>query len=744
MNFRPFLLLQIFGLSVALCVARAQDNVGQTENGVLRIQFGRAQVELSAVNAQRFRLSVSTNGAPKNASTFLAPNFSAPVKWQMVQTNGLVGVQNAAGELLMNPQSGEWSLQNADGKILIPLHAIGGLAQETFAADSQITLALGWDTNKPISVYGCGNGVNTLQQTKGKTKVANGKAVIPYFWSDSGYAVLAVTANDNQPASWSASENQDAVIWNFPGASADLYLMPAATLKDAASAYADLTGHAPVSPLWVFGYMQSRWGWQNRAYIEDTLKHFQDLKLPVDAFIYDFEWFTTNPDYNLPREGAAGYNDFGWNTNLFSEPAEQIKNYKNQGVHFIGIRKPRLGNADSLKMIRTNGWQLNALWNEPYHARDINFSNPKFSEWYGQQSKPLIQAGVDGWWNDEGEGTFTTYFYWNQTEDKAWSSCRPNHRLWTINRAFSPGVQRLGAAAWTGDISATWLDLAKTPPSLLNWSLAGMPYCACDIGGFNGRTTPELLTRWMEAGVFFPIMRAHSEVSVTPHFPWLFGTNALNAIRSALDLRYRLIPFYYSLAHKTYETGVPIMRPLVMEFPDDTNSFNLSDEWMMGDSILAAPLLTPKNQRSIYLPADDWYVFGTNRLIAGNQTIRLNVALDEIPVYVRAGSILPLAPVIQHTSELPSGPLELQIYPGKDATFTLVEDDGETLNYQKGEIRRTTFQWNDAAGILTWKRDGDYDGKNVFKKMRVVLFDLKKIVRAKHNLSAEGSLSLRK
>ena len=398
----------------------------------------------------------------------------------------------------------------------------------------------------------------------------------------------------------------------------------------------------------------------------------------------------------------------------------------------------------------------------------------------------------------------------------------------------------------------------------------------------------------MEAGVFFPIMRSHSTLYSTPHFPWLYGTNALNAMRDALDLRYRLIPFYYSLARETYETGVPLMRSLVMEFPDDPKVANMSDEWMMGDSLLAAPVLqsaspvevvssnwlkTDDGQtglraayfanenlsgdpafkrttrtlistgvkkaprrvfraehfsvrwtgtmevpasigevkletleddgarvwidgarvidawgphssstteasatltagvphgirveyqqlggdahiqllgqstatnlnfsvvRSVYLPAGNWFVFDTNHSLAGNQTIQTTAALNEIPVYVRAGSILPLAPVIQHTSELPGGPLELQIYPGKDATFTLVEDDGKTLNYQKGKIRRTIFKWDDASGTLKWKCDGDYSGKNVFNKMRVVLFDPKKIVQAESNLTAEGSLLLRR
>jgi alpha-glucosidase len=247
----------------------------------------------------------------------------------------------------------------------------------------------------------------------------------------------------------------------------------------------------------------------------------------------------------------------------------------------------------------------------------------------------------------------------------------------------------------------------------------------------------------MEAGVFFPVMRTHSSIGSTPHFPWLFGTNAVNAIRDALDLRYRLIPFYYSLAHETYATGLPLMRPLVMEFPDDPKAANLSDEWMMGDSLLAAPILQPGDKRSVYLPAGRWYAFGSNLPLEGKRALEVTAGLDEIPVYVRAGSILPLGPVIQHTGQLPGGPLELQIYPGKDAVFTLVEDDGESKDYLKDQIRRTTFSWKDAAGRLTWKRDGRYSGRDVFQDVRVVLLDPRKQVEAGSALSEQGTLLLR-
>jgi alpha-glucosidase len=229
----------------------------------------------------------------------------------------------------------------------------------------------------------------------------------------------------------------------------------------------------------------------------------------------------------------------------------------------------------------------------------------------------------------------------------------------------------------------------------------------------------------------------------TPRFPWLYGPDALAAIRKAIDLRYRLIPFYYSLAHETFQTGLPLMRPLLMEFPDDSKTANLADEWMLGDSLLAAPILQPGGKRSVYLPAGRWYALDSNVPLKGKRTMTVSAGLDEIPVYVRAGSILPLGPVIQHTSQLPGGPLELQIYPGRDATFTLFEDDGVTTDYLKGQVRRTTFTWQDKTGRLSWRAEGPYSGPDVFRDLRVVLFDPQKRVETHCALNASGSLDLR-
>ncbi len=702
--------------------------------------MGRAEVEAATATAGAFRLSVSYDGKPHiHRSIFLADSVNQPtVQGHVVHEGKLVGVATAAGELLIDPVDGEWTLHDSQGGVIIPLSKIGEEIKDD-SGKPVVALEVGWKNGKPVSLYGSGNGIDFLQQHQGKSRVGNGIAVVPHYWSDSGYAALAVSGDDNAPASWSTSAGQDHLTWSFEGSSADLYLMPAVTLYDAAAAYAQLSGPPAVPPRWTFGYLQSRWGWRDRAYIDDTLKQFADRLLPVDAFIFDFEWYTTQPDYRLAPEGTTNYSDFGWNSALFPEPAAQLAEYKAQGVRMVGIRKPRLGNRETLKMIRAKGWGMPQ--GEGFDARDLNFQNPDVRAWYAQQLGPLIDAGIAGWWDDEGEITFTTYYYWSQAESDALAQFRPGARSWTITRAFQPGLQRFATASWTGDINSDWCELADTPTHLLNWSLAGMCYGACDIGGFKGEDSPELLARWMEVGTFLPVMRSHSTRRVQPRFPWLYGAAAEAAIRKALDLRYRLVPMYYSLAHEAYKSGAPLMRPLLMEFPRDPAVANLSSQWLIGRGLMAAPVLESGGHRSVYLPDDTWYLFDSNTRLAGHRTLNVTAALDEVPVYVRAGTILPLAPVLLHTDQLPGGPLELQIYPGKNASFTLVEDDGLTTAYLQGQVRRTTFTWDDVQRRLSWEIEGPYAGQDIFKSMKVKVFDPKpKLLDA--SLAADGALAI--
>jgi alpha-glucosidase len=728
---------------VCLCVGRI--GFGQTATA------RPAHVDLVAVNQHTFHLSISFADKPHTpASMFVTAEFAkkADVS-KTVKAGSWSGIKNEAGQLLMNRTAGSWMLKDSQGRVVIPATAWATLGSDSRTGKAQVICPIG--AVKEQVIYGSGDMNGGIVQTRGQSRVGNGITGVPYYWTNAGYSVLALGEDDNAPASWQRDGANGSIVWTVPGSSVDLYVTPAARLEEASADYAILTGKPPVPPRWTMGYMQSRWGWQDRAYIDDTLSHFIDRKLPVDAFIFDFEWYTPQPDYSVPAAGAPNYGDFSWNPALFPEPEKQIAAMHEQGVQVVAIRKPRLGDSDLLEQSRGRGWirAADVIGRNPFAGRGteqrlLDYSRPDVRNWYANQLIPLVKAGIDGWWNDEGEQTYTTYTYWNQAETQALARVDPKRRLWTINRAFQPGMQRYGAAAWTGDIASNWRALEDTPTRLLNWSLAGMYYGACDIGGFMGQNTPELLTRWMEAGVFFPVMRSHSSNRVQPRFPWLYGGQAESAIRKALELRYRLVPYYYSLAHEAWEKGMPLMRPLAMEFPDDPQVANMTSQWLMGNGLMPAPILTADNQRSVYFPKGTWYGLGSNKTRAGGQSVDVSAALDEIPVFVRAGTILPLGPVVQHTRDLPGGPLDAQVYPGANSTFTLVEDDGNTTEYKTGEVRRVTFTWNDSARSLTWKVEGPYRGKDIFKEMKVTVFDPNGLVTRNGSLKSSGKMSFAK
>ena len=445
--------------------------------------------------------------------------------------------------------------------------------------------------------------------------------------------------------------------------------------------------------------MISRWGYNGAGDVQDKWHAFRDRRIPVDAFIYDYDWF---------------HNDWEFNPNNF--PAGSLDTMKALGLKFVGIRKPRITGAN-LDYAKKQGWILSSPL-----GTDLRFDLPVARYWWWSHHVPLVQAGVAGWWNDESEQTADEFFQLTQTEWEGWRAVT-DRRAWEINRAFAPGIQRFGAATWTGDIDSTWETLANQPGTLLNWGLAGMPYSGQDIGGFQGLPEPELYTRWIEEGVFVPVMRAHGTFN-SPRWPWAFGDEAQAAITKAIELRYRLIPYLYTFAAQTTATGVSLMRPLVLEFPADEKTFNLEDEWLVGDRLLAAPVLTRGGARAVYLPAGGWYDFNSNARLEGGQTLAIHAPLDVIPAYVRAGTILPLGPVLQSTSLGVEDPLEIRLYPGADADFTLYEDDGDTYAYEQGASSRLPLHWDDAKRTLTvGPRDGSFPAMLTTRHLEVRLPD---------------------
>ena len=283
---------------------------------------------------------------------------------------------------------------------------------------------------------------------------------------------------------------------------------------------------------------------------------------------------------------------------------------------------------------------------------------------------------------------------------------------------------------WTGDIQPSWDDLQKTPGLILNWGLSGAPFVTCDTGGFSGETNSLLLARWYGASAFSPVMRVHSTLGATPHFPFpeLWGADASAAMRALLELRYALIPHLYSLAHETYATGLSLARPMVMHFPDAATAA-LTSQWLIGDALLVAPVLTDDNATTAVLPAlaggARWFEWGSAVAHAGGQALALTaVPLDAVPAYARSGGIFALAPPVQYSDALPGGALDVRVYAGADGAFTLHEDDGETTAYAAGAVATLALSWDDAAGCLSWARGGaaGAGGANAFTQLRVTAY----------------------
>lgn len=645
------------------------------------------QLKVSAVDANTFHIVAYQRGmtAPPT-SPFIVQ--TKDWKGARVQNHATASsVQSPAGNFILDSQ-GKWSLTGPNQIILSGI--LSGAADK-------MTFTLQHPAGERF--YGAGNEKRdisgNLQHPSDTQVIDNGVTRVPFLWSTGGYSVLV--ANNQNGASW--KDDANTLTWTMPAPYIDIYLSVAPTSYGLLDAYSRLTGPALIPPRWTFGFLMSKWGYKDNADIRDKWIQFRRRQIPVDAFIYDYEWFK---------------NDWEFNEANFSP--KDIEDMHKMGLHVGGIRKPRV-NGPNLDFARQKGWILNS----PIGA-DVRFDLPESAYWWWSKHVPLVQAGFDGWWNDEAEQSIDEFFQMSRVEYEGWRSLSPR-RSWMINRGFAPGIQRLGAAAWTGDTHSSWDNLRNQKGILLNWSLAGMPFTSDDIGGFEGlpTTESELYTRWIQSSVFAPIMREHCTLFEV-RWPWAFGPEAEAATKKAIELRYRLIPYLYTLAEETARTGAPIARPMLMEFPQDLKTAEMRDQWLLGSRLLAAPVLNKGGGREVYLPAGNWYDFNTGAPLQGNQTLQVTAPLDTIPLYTRAGTILPLGPIMQSTALGITDPLEVRVYPGANAQFSLYEDDGDNYEYQKGAFTRIPLSWDDKNATLSLgKREGSYPGMLATRHLSVVL-----------------------
>ena len=542
--------------------------------------------------------------------------------------------------------------------------------------------------------------------------------------------VQLVCRSTNTPTlSWKRTD--DKTTFRSPNAKLlDYVVIYGPSADNVIATYRNLSGNVPLLPRWAYGFWQCRERYTSGTNLVETVKEFRERNYPMDVIVQDWQYWGNN-GWGVPM----------FDTTNYSDPAGFIKEIHDLHAHFnISIwSNPDKNSAIGKEFVAQNLFIPETKW--------LDYFNPLTRKLYWNTlNKNLFSYGVDSWWMDAtependalhgqktylGPGDFYRLTYPLFVSRAVYEGQRETtsaKRVCILTRSAFLGQQRYGTVNWSGDIGGTWDSYRRQIVAGLNYTITGMPYWTTDIGGFfrPGRsqyTDPnyqELLIRWYQWGAFNPIFRIHGYQSETE--PWHYSQEVQDNMKRMLDVRYRLLPYIYSNAWQVTDNGSTIMRPLVMDFNGDSVSLRQEYEYMFGSSILVSPVIEPDVRVSnVYLPKSaTWYDFWTGKHIEGGRTVQTDAALDKIPLFVKAGSIIPMGPLMQYAAEK-NDPIEIRIYPGADGEFTLYEDENDGYNYEKGIYSTITFKWDDSKKVLTISdRKGSFPGMPVERTFNIV------------------------
>ncbi|MCW3849518.1 DUF5110 domain-containing protein [Sphingomonas sp. LB-2] len=593
--------------------------------------------------------------------------------------------------------------------------------------------------------YGLGQNQEGILDLRGRTidcrhyydAPAGEQVCVPFLITNKGYGIVwdnpsatTVTPGMNRVTSFQSQVGERVSFFVITGATAD----------EIYAGYARLTGETPLPPKAVFGLIQSKARYESQSELMGVAEGYRSRGYPIDVMVLDWFHWTRMGQMDIDRSA-------------FPDPAGMNRQLHAWGMHSIISVWPRYERESRYyNFLAAKGWLLKDADGNPVDGLEvrsdragalIDSTNPEARAWFwGKIRDNIASEGFDWFWLDETEPDLVPdgYFYSIGSGDRyhnlfplvhtsgvAEGSARdrPDMRNMILARAAYLGSQRTGAIFWSSDVHGSWEALKRQVPTGLNFTASGIAYWSSDTGGWQwpqgpkaqhpvlvdpaGATAmspdytdyPELFVRWFQYNALTPTLRIHGQRPGSLAI-WEYGKAAEPLLAQTLRLRYALIPYLYSLGYHTYETGAPFMRALFMDFPDDPRAATIGDQYMFGPAFLVAPVTEQgATSRSVYLPAgSDWYDYWTDRKYTGGQTIEAAAPIDRIPLFVRAGSIVPMGVQVPNTSA--RQPLEaIRVYPGRDASFTLYDDDGVTNAYRKGGGTRVTLRWDDAAKRLT-------------------------------------------
>jgi alpha-glucosidase/alpha-D-xyloside xylohydrolase len=692
-------------LTASLVLAASMTWAASASAGEIRWGGGRAELSVSAVRERTVQIVLSPldeDGKPR-----AAPPSTVLIKQEpelKLRARELKGTRElAVGKLLVTLKT---------EPLTISVRGPGGkVVQELSFADADGTV--GFRTAAPV--LGLGEGGQQFDRRGHRFAMLNGQRApllathggtipVPFLIGTDGWAMFF-------GGPWGEFDLREGKGRFLPRKAAlgkeplQLYVIGLERPADALAEYLRLTGRPVMPPKWVLGYMQSHRTLASPQEPAQIAKTFRDKQLPCDAVIY------LGTGY-CPAGWNVGHGTLEFNPKTFDQPGKNLA-----ALHDLRFKVILHINRAPKDLF---GASVAEKSDAPQHIRN-----------YWARHREAFKLGVDAWWPDDGdelpiEPRLARHrcYYEGPLQD------RPNERPWSLHRNGYPGVQRYGGWIWSGDVQSRWATLAAHVPVGINHSLSLSPFWGTDTGGFvpTKELTGELYARWFQFSAFNPLFRSHGRTWKL-RLPWGWNTGEFGPVEAKsgpdkselhnaavepickkyLELRYRLLPYNYTLIREACDAGLPPMRALWLHYPDDAEAVRLGDEYLWGRDLLVAPVVEPgATVRRLYLPEGTWYDWWTGKKLAGKQWVKRPVDLATMPLYVRAGAIVPLDPVRQYTAEAVTEPTTLRVHPGADGTFTLYDDDGQSLGYRDGSDSKTVWiriRWDDAARRLTLEPD---------------------------------------
>jgi alpha-glucosidase len=704
----------------------------------IRMGAGSATVEVTALAPNLFRIGMFPDGRPPDyTSEAVAKEDWQPVAAQMTGEEEIsFSTEAATAHISLNPL--RVSFSDSSGRTFAADDEELGMGVVALPDADVFSAPLG----NPVRLYkrreegeryfGCGERTSGLDKTgsyqvfwnvdppPGHTaSFKNIYASVPFVLSmrggeARGRAYGLFFDNTHRVEFDLAYEREDRALYGAEGGNVVYYVFCGPTPRDVLDRYTELTGRTPMPPLWSLGNQQCRYSYETADELREIARNFRERDIPCDTLYLDIDYMD-------------GYRVFTWDKERFPEPEKLTAELREGGFNVVTIVDPGVkvdenypvyaeGREKDLYCKTSEGEEFhNVVW--PGICAFPDFTNPETRDWWGENHRALLDAGVAGIWCDMNEpslfvpkqstmpGTVVhpgggspmlhgqihnTYgSLMARSAREGLLKIQPDERPFVITRAGYAGLQR-HALQWTGDNSSWWEHVWMSMPQLMNMGLSGVAWAGVDVGGFFDDCDGELLARFTEFGVFQPFCRNHTIKGSRNQEPWAFGETYESVCRKMIKLRQRLLPYFYTLFEECHRTGAPIMRPLLFEYPEDETTYATDDEFLLGNAFLIAPISRPGiEHRYVYLPEGSWFHLWSGEKFEGPAHILAHAPLGEPAVYVRANTAVPMWPAMKHVGERPADPLTLLLYSAEGSgESTLYEDAGNGFAYQGGEYAR--------------------------------------------------------